>query len=207
MHRSSPIVFERISKRCGRDRSLRALFVTLTALAMGVVALPSSAVALDCDAAAFQDIEIPNPASPGLTGWDPVGGPLLGTPPLPLESTPQLASGDHNVGVAEGQAELFVQEVNGALCLYLRRSFLDEITKEHAGTANGILCFDKDTCEVCAWDIKTGATVDPAGIKVSDPEMEDPSDYNEAGESIDDCSGCHLVGAAVDWVTSSISPE
>lgn len=104
----------------------------------------------------------PNPDPKACGEWKPVG-PVLKPP-----------DGIADVG---DSAQLYLwNDGNGTLCMYLIRNWT-----QGPNTANGVLCFDTKTCEVCAWD-KSGRTP--------------PADFTglEAPPKIQRCSICHTAG-------------
>lgn len=171
------------------------LFASLLALGMGVIAAAGGAqAALDCTHMNLQNLKLPDPADPGANGWASTGNALKGKPPNPAGAIPELAADDQNEGVARGTAQHFTRMVqagtNNADCFYLRRNFLDDAGMP-AGTANGVLCFDKTNCSVCAWDKTTGVgDADPKDTLISN--MKKPGDLG-----FQNCSACHVMGLAM----------
>src|SRR5262245_48318333 len=110
-----------------------ALLTALAACAIGAVTTPIRVEALiDCDDPALKKLVLPDPNdpnNPGAAGWTRKTA-LKGTPPNPIGSVPELASGDQSAGVAKGTAQLFTQQVGGVKCFYLRRQI-------DGATANG----------------------------------------------------------------------
>lgn len=165
-------------------------------LTLGLIATPSRVAALiDCSDPALQNLTLPGPGAPG--GWTEKTPPLKGIPPNPAGSTPEIAAGDQNGGVARGTAQLFTRQVatqaGSVQCFYLRREFMSWKGLPR-GTANGVLCFDPSDCSVCAWDKKTAAGVDPQGTQFSN--MLSTSSYGTPN-GIQNCSGCHVSGPSM----------